>query len=104
MDRENSEESRIVIDSSDLIVLGRIDVKKENITLKEGEEYCPMCDGNARTYGPGTISTCAYCDGIGKVDWLFKLGEKQKRDEEWGKIPDGTIIPQQIIHKDTTGE
>lgn len=51
------------------------------ITLKEGERFCPKCNGNGYVKGPTRFSllNCNVCLGDGKLDWIEEAtGKKPK--------------------------
>ena len=50
------------------------------IFIKEGEEFCPRCDGKGIVpikgkpiSNTGTYLICSHCFGAGKLDWVEKV-------------------------------
>jgi DnaJ-class molecular chaperone len=55
--------------------------KKCHITLKDGERFCPNCDGAGSVRSPGRIIrlTCHICNGDGKLDWIEQATGKKRK-------------------------
>jgi DnaJ-class molecular chaperone len=62
---------------------------KQFITLREGENFCPKCNGKGRvlkdnrkntTFTRSTLE-CNKCLGSGKLDWIEEIVGKRKRPE-----------------------